>query len=357
LYLCIEKKDIGTSFVGSEDSCGSGVGASSAGVGVTVTNTITGINSDLEYHWQARIKDATGSYSGWVSFGGNAENARDFGIDISVPSGGTVYDGIQAGIDMSYNDGTLDGLGANWSGINSNVSGLLSYDYCLGTGVGTSDILTWTSVGTQTSAVASGLNLNTSNIYYFSVKTTDNAGNTNVISSNGIRVSPSLVFSTNPAQITFSNLNAGNAYTASTGTTLTVSTNAYNGYIVRAYTTDLLRSSDGLSTIGNFTGGSYASPDAWTGSDRGFGYSSDDPLVSGVNKFLSTPCAGGNNPPCFAPFGQTYPGDIVADHTTNVSGSPIVNEKFNITYKVQTDTTQAASNYRTTIIYTIIPQY
>jgi hypothetical protein len=64
-----------------------------------------------------------------------------------------------------------------------------------------------------------------------------------------------------------------------------------------------------------------------------------------------------NHRPCFAPFSSTAPGDIVADHTATVSGSPISSEQFTITYKVATPATQAGGKYTTTIVYTIVPQY
>jgi len=214
----------------------------------------------------------------------------------------------------------------------------------------------WTSVGIGSSAVGIGLSLNTSSVYYFSVRATDVAGNISTpINSNGLQVAPTIIFSATPSSITFSNLNLGNSYTTTANTTLTVSTNAYNGYVVRGYISSLLQSSS--NSIPNFNGGSYASPDGWLSSDRGFGYTSSDTLVSGVNKFNPVTCAGGNASPCYAPFTQTAPGDIVADNSTSVSGTPVSNETFTIGYKVQTDDTQAAANYSTTVVYTIVPQY
>ncbi len=353
LQLCVEKKNIATGFTNSEDFCGPGVAYSGVAVGVAVT--VPGI-SENEYHWQVRVKDAGGLYSSWLSFGGNGEASRDFGIDTSPPTGGTIYDGDQAGIDLNYNSGGLDTLYANWSGINANISGLTKVEYAVGTAVGSSDVVNWTSVGTGSTAWASGLSLNTSSKYYFAIKATDAAGNIgDTAISNGLQVSPTLIFSASPSTITFSNLNSGNNYTSSAGTTLTISTNAYSGYVIRAATNGLLQA--GSYTIGNFNGGSYASPDGWQSGDRGFGYTSSDSDIQGINKFSPASCAGGNAPPCYAPFSQTTPGDIVADHTANISGSPVSNETFTIEYKVQTENTQAAASYSTTVIYTIIPDY
>ena len=80
LYLCVEKEFAGTNFSNIEDACGEGVPYSGSPVAVTVT--ISGLADTKEYHWHARIKDASGAYSSWVSYGSNSESARDFGIDI-----------------------------------------------------------------------------------------------------------------------------------------------------------------------------------------------------------------------------------------------------------------------------------
>ena len=357
LYLCVEWDIVGTSFSNTENSCGTGVAYS--GSPVTLTLTTSGLTTDQPYHWQARVKDANGDYSSWVSYGGNLESETDFGYDATAPSGGTVYDGTSIGSDASFNDGSLSSLSANWSGISSSASGLLRYEYSIGTSVGGTDIKTWTSNTTSTSVTATSLTLQTSKIYYFNIRTLDNAGNTSsYISSDGQAVAPTLAFSVSPSSITFSNLNAANSYEDTETTTLTTSTNAYNGYIIRAFISDLLTSPVNPSAeIVNFNGGSYASPDEFRSTDLGFGYTSSDTSVQGSNIFGDSPCLGGGSPPCYAPFSLTGPGDIVADHTSNVTGSAISNEQFTITYKVKVPATQEALPYATTVIYTITPIY
>jgi len=358
LYLCVEKDPIGVAFSDTEDLCGSGIAYSGSPVAVTVT--ITSQTDDTEYHWQARTKDEAGAYSAWVSYGGNSDpNDRDYGIDTSAPTGGTVYDGTEAGVDKDFNDGSLSSLSANWSGFDATVSGLDHYDYSIGTTQGGTDIKAWTDNSTTTSVTTPGLTLQTSQVYYFNVRAVDSAGNTQspVISSDGQIVSPSLSFGISPATVIFDNLNAANSYTDTETATLTTSTNAYNGYLVRAFATDYLRSTDTSFTISDFDGGTYASPDEWLTGDRGFGYNSSDTTIQGSNKFNSDPCPGGNSPPCYAPLSQTGPGDIVADHTNNVTGSPISGEEFTITYKVKTGSIQEAATYVTTVVYTVTAQY
>ncbi|MEX1275078.1 MAG: hypothetical protein WEE20_04050, partial [Bacteroidota bacterium] len=109
LQLCVEKDILGTSFSNTEDSCGTGVAYSGSGVTVSV---VIGSQTDAsEYHWQARIKDADGAYSSWVSYpisSPNAESARDYGIDTTACTyGGSVYDGTVEDTDAAYNDGSL----------------------------------------------------------------------------------------------------------------------------------------------------------------------------------------------------------------------------------------------------------
>lgn len=361
LYLCVEKDDINTAFSNNEDLCGTGVAYS--GSPVTVTVTISGISDATSYHWQARIKDSANEYSSWVSYGGNSDTTpgadRDFGIDTTAPTGGTVYDGTSIGVDSAFNDGSLSSLSANWSGFNANVSGLASYDYSIGTSQGATDVKNWTSNDTNTSVTVNNLTLQTSQMYYFNVRINDNAGNSSIVYSNGQLILPSLTFSLDTSSIIFNRLNQSNSYTDTKITTLTTSTNAYNGYVIRAYKTDLLRSTIYPSTtIADFSAGSYAEPSEWTAGNYGFGYTSSDTSIQGVAKFpASGSCLGTGNAPCYAPFSSTGPGDIVADHTATVTGSPISNEAFTITYKIAASNTQPAGPYTTTVVYTITTQY
>ncbi len=346
--ICVEKQPLGNLFVNTEDLCGSTVAYS--GSPVTASVTITGIADATEYHWQARAKDSGGAYSAWVSYGGNAESARDFGVDTTACSAATVYDGTSVGVDADYNTGALDTLSANWGSFTCTVSGLNHYDYSIGTTAGGTDVVNWTNNSTTTSVTVGSLNLHTTQAYYFNVRATDNATNVSgTASSNGQAVLPSLTFSLNTNAITFSNLNNGNNLSDSASITLTTSTNAYGGYVVDQYAGGLLTT--GSITIPMFQGGSYASPSAWgslpctAGSNCGYGYTSDDATIQGSNKFSSGTL--------YAPLSTTAPGDIVADHTANVTGSSgsVVNEQFHITHKVAVSRLQAAQTYNTTVYY------
>jgi hypothetical protein len=238
---------------------------------------------------------------------------------------------------------------------------LTQYEYAIGTTSGGSDVKTWTSTGTTASMSDSALTLQTSKVYYVSVRTTDAAGNvSSPITSDGQFVAPSLSFSVSPSTITFSNLNSVNNYTDSKTTTLTTSTNAYGGYIVRQAADGFLRSRGSVFTIPDFNGGTYASPNTWQSGNTGVGYTSSDTLVQGANKFQSATCPGGQTlaaPGCFAPYTRTLPGNIIADHTAAVTGSAISNEQFTVTHRITIANTQAASDYTMVLIYTATALY
>lgn len=341
--ICVEAKAIASAFTNSEDACSSLVAQ-----GGTASMTLT-LADATEYHWQARTKDAGGLYSSWVSFGGNSDTltaASDVGIDTTAPTGGTVYDGTAAGVDAAYNDGSLSSLSANWSGTSVTVSGLSLYEYSIGTTAGGTDVRTWTNNSTTASVTATGLTLSTSQTYYFNVRVTDNAGNVSgTISSNGQAVAPMLTFAVDSMSVDFDPLRPSNSYTDTQSLEITTSTNGVGGYVVRQYATT---PSAGSSTISGFSGGTYASPDSWQGGDTGFGYTSSDTNVQSVNKFQAGTCPGGSAvaaPGCYAPLATAGPGDIVADNTAPVSGTPILNEQFTLTYRVTATATQTAGSY------------
>lgn len=352
LQLCVEVELIGTAFDDTDTICGTSVAYT--GSAVTVTATVSGLSNGDQYHWQVRIKDSGGGVSSWVSFGGNPEANADFVID-SVEPDGTVYDGSTTGVDSDFNNGALDVLSANWD-ITDNESGIANFEYAIGTVSQGTDVLNWTDVDLAASATANSLSLRTAQIYFVSVRALDNAGNESVISSDGLFVAPTLTFSTSPGAITFDTLGAGNNYTDNKIATLTTSTNAYGGYEIRAYI-EQLPTNQYSDTIGLFNGGSYAAPDEWQIGDTGYGYTSNDNLVAGSNRFNPLSCAGGGSPPCFAPFATVSPGDVVADNPGPIQGSAIANENFIITHRVTVNSTQAQGTYSTNIIYSVTTRY
>ncbi len=145
LALCVEVDPIGTAFSNTEDACGTAV--SYSGTPINVEYTRTGLTNGVQYHWQARLLDGNSNYSSWVSFGTNTETQRDFGIDTSAPTSGTVYDGNTLSVDIDENDGNLNLVEANFTGFTDTDSGIKDYQYAIGTTSGGTDIVNWTNSG------------------------------------------------------------------------------------------------------------------------------------------------------------------------------------------------------------------
>ncbi|QQG49946.1 MAG: hypothetical protein HZB70_04075 [Candidatus Berkelbacteria bacterium] len=350
IQLCVERDILGVLFSNTEDSCGATVAYSGTPVAASVTISVTDTN---EYHWQARVKDSGGAYSGWVSYGGNGEGERDFGVDTTACTyGGLVYDGTVEDVDADFNDGSVSALSSNWDAFTCTVSGLNKYQYSIGTTVGGTDIKGWTDNSTTESVTASSLNLHTNQRYYFNVRAVDNANNTSSpTSSNGQDVLPTLTFTLGSTTLTFNNLNDSNNRQDGETLTITTSTNAYGGYVVRQYATGLL--TNGTFTIPMFQGGTYASPGAWPagfctgGSTCGYGYTSNDSTIQGADKF--------NGGLLYAALSMTAFGDIIADHTDAVTGGTgaVVNEQYTITHRVAVDALQEAKTYQTEVLYIV----
>jgi hypothetical protein len=346
LSLCVEVKAISAAFTNTEDLCGSTVAYSGSAVAAEVTRS--SLVNGTEYHWQVRTKDAGGLYSSWTTYGGNSDvvtAARDVGIDTTAPTTGTVYDGSSAGVDTGYNNGSLSDLSANWSGFSASPAGLDRYEYSIGTTAGGTNIRTWTSATTSTSVNASSLTLRTSQSYFFNVRMVDTAGNTSsVVSSNGQLIAPTLTFSAT-SSITLANLRASNSYTSTANITLTTSTNAYNGYVIRARS--VTPPTKGATTMAAY-GSAYASPTVWSGT--GFGYTSNDTTIQALGDHF----AGATK---FAAFSTVGSGDIVADHTAAVTGTPITSEVFTLTYRVTAPATQQAGTYQGLLSLTAVATY
>jgi hypothetical protein len=561
--LCVELKPVGTAFDsdGTDEQCSTAVSNGSTAVLLYTTS----LSHGTAYHWQARAEDNSAAKSAsWVSYPEsptNAESVRDFGVDTTNPTGGTVYDGTSTGVDANFNDGSLSNLSANWSGFSDANAGVDKYEYSIGTTQGGTDTKGWTLLhnyadmpgtsgnytvaskdttatsitgnidlridvapddwtdtvqGTQTllskwdtsdqsyrvyldtagkvqfaysstgsdsiptstgldlsssadgerkqirvtyntstgdvnfysrdwgtdlsvdtgwgtassesitsgtmndggaalaigaintvgsdadrfkgnvyeahvenlsgatvanpdfrendegvwsggsatddfgnnwalssgstytiaagEVTATGLTLQTSQIYYFNIRVTDNADNTTTVSSDGQFVLPTLSFTATPTNLTFANLNSGTTNDTET-TSLSITTNADAGYKVRAWALDLLQTSGGASNI-PWISGTWDDPIAWPG--PGYGYTSSDPLVQTLNRY--------NNGTEYAQFPtSSASAHIIADKD---SCAPCSSDPYTITHKVEINpSSQSAGAYSTTIIYIATPEY
>ncbi len=258
-------------------------------------------------------------------------------LQITVNTGGNPTDTLYA---ISISDGTTTRYVQN--------------DYTMGAVLGAEDWLLYTGGVTVGWGGGSGFyvtNLKSNTIYTVFVKTkqgnfTETGWGPGVA---GTTSDPTFTFGVDASTITFSNLNSGNTYTdSSKTTTITTSTNAYNGYLVYGYETQpLTHTTNGSYTIANYAG-SNSVPTTW--SSTGFGYTTNDNDLTGgtAGRFTS-----GTK---YAGFSTTGPGDPVADHPGPIL-SPVASEQFTVSYRVTAAATTTAGQYRTTVIYVAVPTY
>lgn len=267
---------------------------------------------------------------------------------LTLTNTGSNYDRLQLVIGTANNPS--DTVYAVQVSTNSSFTSDVSYvkaDNTLGPDLETSDFRTYTSWGSGTGIAITGLASNTT--YYVRAKAQNGwyAETAWGPIAAAATVAPSLTFSIDQGTLTFNNLNSGNSYTDSgKATTITTSTNAYNGYIVNARTTGPLTADS--ETIPNYSG-TNSSPTTWAG--YGFGYTTNDNNLIGGTADRFT-----NGGPKYAGFTTSSPGDPVADHAGPVT-SPIVDEQFTIGYRVTANPEQAPGNYETTVLYIVVPEY
>ncbi|MDD5567458.1 MAG: fibronectin type III domain-containing protein [Patescibacteria group bacterium] len=125
--------------------------------------------------------DTTGKYLHLKSY--NADDASsdsavvDLGpyfFDSTEPPATTqVKDGASSDINWANSSSSL---AANWPEIVDATSGLLKYQYAIGTSSGGTDVRDWTNHDTSTSISLTGLSLTEGSTYYLSIRGVDNAG-------------------------------------------------------------------------------------------------------------------------------------------------------------------------------------
>ena len=106
---------------------------------------------------------------------------RSVNIDRSAPQFNYVWDGFSSDADTLYDDQVLS---ARWSAVDPN-SGVAEYWFALGTSAGDSDVIGWTSVGTNTQVSFPLPPLTYGQRYYVSIRAKNNAGLMSMSSSDG----------------------------------------------------------------------------------------------------------------------------------------------------------------------------
>jgi len=109
--------------------------------------------------------------------------SQKINVDWTNPVCNIVNDGTGADIDTTT---SLTTLSANWTASSDANSGIAQYWYAIGTTQGDSNVVGWTSNGTNTTVTKTGLALTNGLHYYFSIRTVDGAGLKSLCSSDGV---------------------------------------------------------------------------------------------------------------------------------------------------------------------------
>ncbi|MBI3183425.1 MAG: hypothetical protein HYZ28_14905, partial [Myxococcales bacterium] len=104
-------------------------------------------------------------------------------VDTSGPPLSQVNDGSGADIDFQTSVTAID---ANWAGASDPESGTVKYEWAIGTSAGGTEVQGFVDVALSTSVSATGLTLTSGAKYYVTVRATNGAGLTTVVTSDGV---------------------------------------------------------------------------------------------------------------------------------------------------------------------------
>jgi len=191
------------------------------------------------------------------------------------------------------------------------------------------------------------------NWYRSSPETMNAVGTVNDPPTNGswyVGMLNGLSFTIDTYSIDFGSIDPGANPTDETNV-LTVTTSATNGYVITAWSSQVMTCSDsgqcGSETISDWTG-TNASPTTWSAGSYGFGYSTNDvALLDGTPDRFSGPK--------FAGFAHTASGHRVADRSN--AQCPCDNQQNTITYRIAAQPSQRPGPYQTEIVYIATVNY
>lgn len=127
--------------------------------------------------YKARAHDNAGLFSA-------ATLPAGFTIDLSPPAAGLVNDGPGADLDLQ---GSASAFAANWGGFSDAVSGIIRYEWGVGTVFGGVNVMGFTDVGLATRASSPPqFSLIRGLRYYVTVRATDGVGNQATATSDGV---------------------------------------------------------------------------------------------------------------------------------------------------------------------------
>lgn len=156
----VEVEPVGTVFSNTMTAQGAAVSVSGGAV-VPVQD----LHDGTAYHWQARVVDAAGNPSPWVSF---SQSGTDFGADLTSPEKPVITSPTNPKPGGWYHDRVIT---VHWSSTDT-ASGVAGYSYALQRGKphGIKAGKTSTATGARLSNMADG-------VWYLVVRAQDNAGN------------------------------------------------------------------------------------------------------------------------------------------------------------------------------------
>ncbi len=149
----------------------------STGTTAAVSKTGLSLTDGLTYYFMVRARNGAGDWS-------LAGNSNGIIVDASAPTTPVVMD------DGLYTSSSTS-LHATWTTSSDPHSGILEYQYAIGTSIGGSNIVDWTSTGLSTAVTKTGLSLIDGATYYFSVRARNgsdmysSAGNSDGITAEG----------------------------------------------------------------------------------------------------------------------------------------------------------------------------
>lgn len=150
------------------------------GAKTTVNFDITGFEYGVSYIVVVRAFNKVGLF-------GEA-NSKEFILDGSKPSAGTVYDGLERQKDIEFQSSTTH-LSANWSPFTDANGRITGYEMCAGTEPGRCDVSgQFLSLGIKLTGTIEGLSLTHNGRYFVNVRATSESGYSINATSNGVRV-------------------------------------------------------------------------------------------------------------------------------------------------------------------------
>lgn len=313
-----------------------------------------------------QLQNNNGAVAPGASVGGTSGNTLGAGgitADPTPPANGTVNDGSGADIDSQQSMTTIQ---ANWSGFSDPESGISRYEYLLrrtvdqycwdATGGSWAACSVWNDASTATSISVSGagLGLRTSTEYITCIRAFNNAGITveTPACSNGVRILPSLTFTYGSDTVSIGSLTSGNSWDSLATSAVSVTTNAYGGYVLYASKLTALRlqidTSNSIADISD--SGCNGSAVSWPSSGAAFGISSTDDIDG--NKFNN-----GGTKYCAIPTTSVGPNGVAVISGGFSTTGGTVTENNTLTFRAKAGTNQKAGSYAVTVLYVLVPTY